>query len=180
MKIYTRKGDNGETSLWNGDPIFKDESRVECYGTVDELNSFISVARESIENEEVVRVLTDIQLELFVVGGELATRNPEKLKAVVTQEHIWRQERIIDVFMSRVPDIHRFVIPGESLPGAHLHVARTVCRRLERRILWLTREEEVSDLVLTYVNRLSDTLFALALYMDMNETNSLHDTAANH
>ena len=169
MKIYTRLGDNGETRLWNGDPIFKDESRVECYGTVDELNSFISVARASLRDEEVIKMLTDIQLVLFVVGGELATRNPEKLKEVVTQKQVDELERMIDVLMDRGPEIQRFVIPGETLPGAHLHVARTVCRRLERRVLWLTREEEVSDLILSYNNRLSDALFALAVYVDLYE-----------
>jgi len=169
MKIYTRLGDNGETRLWNGDPIFKDESRVECYGTVDELNSFISVARASLRDEEVIKMLTDIQLVLFVVGGELATRNPEKLKEVVTQKQVDELERMIDVLMDRGPEIQRFVIPGETLPGAHLHVARTVCRRLERRVLWLTREEEVSDLILSYINRLSDALFALAVYVDLYE-----------
>lgn len=163
MRIYTRSGDGGETSLWDGQRVTKDESRVECYGTVDELNSFIGVARATIENQAVKEVLEEIQKELFVAGGELATRDPEKLREQITEEHIKKQEGFIDAYMEKLEKPLGFVVPGNNLSSANLHAARTICRRLERRIIWLMREEEVSECLLRYFNRLSDTLFALAV-----------------
>ncbi|SDY97814.1 cob(I)yrinic acid a,c-diamide adenosyltransferase [Tindallia californiensis] len=163
MKIYTRGGDQGETSLWDGQRVTKDECRVECYGTVDELSSFLGVARATVKDQEVKEILKEIQQALFILGGELATRNPEKMRDTITEEQVKKQEELIDRYMGQLEKPLTFVVPGETLSSAHLHVARTVCRRLERRIIWLMREEEINDCLLRYVNRLSDTLFALAV-----------------
>lgn len=166
MKIYTKTGDKGETSLYDGKRVRKDEIRVESYGTVDELNSSIGFARNFVDDPEVVRILFRVQRELFDVAGELATtdRNlfPEKIEAF----HVQYLESVIDQYLEKIDKMDAFIIPGSNPSAASLHVARTVCRRAERRILRLSREEEVSEWLLKYVNRLSDTLYAIARYLE--------------
>ena len=166
MKIYTKTGDKGETSLYDGKRVRKDEIRVESYGTVDELNSSIGLARNFIEDDAVKANLHRIQRELFDVAGELATTDREKFPEKIDEEHVTSLEAIIDEYLMKIDDVNAFIIPGSNLAAASLHVARTVCRRAERRILKLSREESVSEHLLKYVNRLSDSLYAMARYLE--------------
>jgi len=166
MKIYTKTGDNGQTSLYDGKRVKKDDIRVESYGTIDELNSMLGLARNFIEDNEIVEIIYDIQRELFNVAGELATENSEKFKEKVTEEQINYLEEIIDTYLEKIPQMDKFIIPGTNKASASLHVARTICRRAERRILTLKNEEQVRDILIKYVNRLSDTIYALSRYLE--------------
>jgi cob(I)alamin adenosyltransferase len=166
MKIYTKTGDKGETSLYDGKRVRKDETRVESYGTVDELNCSIGLARNFVEDEAVKENLYRIQRELFDVAGELATTDRDKFPEKIDEEHVKTLEAIIDEYLMKIDDVDAFIIPGSNIAAASLHVARTVCRRAERRILKLSREESVSEHLLKYVNRLSDSLYAMARYLE--------------
>ena len=166
MKIYTKTGDSGETSLYDGKRIKKDDIRVESYGTVDELNSMLGLARNFIDDNEIVEIVYTIQRELFNVAGELATENTENFKNRVTDEQIEYLEKIIDIYLEKIPKVDKFIIPGSNKASASLHVARTICRRAERRILTLKKEDYVSPVLVKYVNRLSDTIYALARYLE--------------
>lgn len=166
MKIYTKTGDSGETSLYDGKRVKKDDIRVESYGTVDELNSMLGLARNFIDDNEIVNIIYNVQKELFNVAGELATENTDNFKEKITEEHIEYLEKIIDNYLEKIPKVDKFIIPGTNKASASLHVARTVCRRAERRILTLKREEHISDKLIKYINRLSDTLYALARYLE--------------
>lgn len=176
MKIYTKTGDKGETSLYDGKRIKKDSLRVESYGTVDELNSHIGLAKNFVEDKEIIDILFKIQRKLFFVAGELATLEKDKFKNKIKEDDVINLENIIDYYLKKIDKVDAFIVPGTSKSSSMLHVARTICRRAERRILSLSREEEVSPILIKYVNRLSDTLYALArysegelIYMDFNE-----------
>lgn len=166
MKIYTKTGDKGETSLYDSTRVYKDSLRVESYGTIDELNSCIGFARNFVEDHEIVEILYQIQRELFDVAGELATKDREKFPEKIQEKHIHALEKIIDVYIEKIDKMDKFIIPGSNKASASLHVARTVCRRAERRILTLSREESVSPMLIKYVNRLSDVIYALARYLE--------------
>ncbi len=166
MKIYTKTGDRGETSLYDGTRISKDDIRVESYGTIDELNSMLGFARNFIEDEKICDLIYRIQRELFDVAGELATVNSDQFPEKINEEHIHALEVIIDEYISKVDQINKFIIPGTNKGSASLHVARTVCRRAERRILSLKKVENVGDLLVKYVNRLSDAIYAMARYLE--------------
>lgn len=166
MKIYTKTGDHGETSLYDGKRVKKDEIRVESYGTIDELNSSIGFAKNFVEDHEVVGILKKIQRELFDVAGELATTDRNQFPEKIEKSHVESLELIIDDYLDKIDKMDAFIIPGSNLASGSLHVARTICRRAERRILKLSREEEVSEWLLKYVNRLSDTLYAMARYLE--------------
>jgi cob(I)alamin adenosyltransferase len=171
-KIYTRTGDEGRTSLVGGQRVAKDDVRIECYGTVDELNSFIGVALETAAStaeshpalEALIGILRRIQHELFNLGSVLATlpgdlhpRQPRVTALEVTQ-----LEREIDRMNGDLPALGSFVLPGGSRLNAELHVARTVCRRAERLAVALARREEVDPEAIRYLNRLSDALFVFS------------------
>ncbi len=158
-KIYTRTGDDGTTGLGDGTRVPKDGSRVEAYGTVDELNSTVGVllAVPGLP-ERVVTCLTEIQHELFDMGGELCIPGHR----VITDAHVTRLEETLDGFNDSLPPLKEFSLPGGGPAAAACHVARTVARRAERRVLTLSREEAVAPEVLKYLNRLSDLLFVLA------------------
>jgi cob(I)alamin adenosyltransferase len=167
MRIYTRTGDDGETSLFGGGRVAKDHRRVTAYGEVDELNSAIGVVRA----EEPVALfdpeLEVVQRDLFVIGGHLATPDPERVRAALARaelpsDRITTIERAIDAADAELPPLRAFILPAGTPKAAALHLARTVCRRAERSIVALAREEEVPDLFLVYLNRLSDYLFTLA------------------
>jgi cob(I)alamin adenosyltransferase len=166
-KIYTRTGDDGDTGLFGGGRVPKDHPRVEAYGDVDELNSFVGLAR-SIESEtRIDEVLAPIQRDLFAIGALLATPNRDKMseqlaKARIDDERISQLERAIDAADQELEPLKAFVLPGGTPKAAALHVARTVCRRAERRVVALARDEELPALVVVYLNRLSDLLFTLA------------------
>lgn len=166
MKIYTKTGDKGQTSLYDSTRVDKDSLRVESYGTIDELNSHLGFARNFIEDKEVIDIIFKIQRELFDVAGELATLDREKFPEKIKEEHVTDLEHIIDSFLAKIPKVDKFIITGTSKESAALHVARTVCRRAERRILALSREEGVSPVLIKYVNRLSDTIYTLARYLE--------------
>ncbi len=167
MKIYTRTGDRGDTGLFGGGRVAKDHPRVASYGDVDELNAAIGVAR-SHEPAALFDVeLEAIQRDLFVIGGHLATPDPAKVRAALARaelpaDRVTTFERAIDAADAELPSLRAFVLPAGTPKAAALHVARTVCRRAERSIVALAREEEVPGLFLVYINRLSDYLFTLA------------------
>ena len=165
MKIYTKTGDKGQTSLYDGTRIDKDNIRVESYGTIDELNSYIGLCMHYI-NEDDKKVLFNIQRDLFYIGAELATKNTEKLNKVVTDNDIKNLENIIDKYMGEAKGLDSFIIPGTSLASANLHIARTICRRAERIIISLSKIEKVNPIIIKYINRLSDVLYAIARYSE--------------
>ena len=164
MKIYTRTGDTGETSLFSGDRARKNDPRVDAYGEVDELNAWLGLARASSLDATVSAEIVSIQRDLFAVGAQLADPGdklaPRVTKAVIGDDHILRLEQLIDRLEDELPPLRRFILAGGTPAGAALHVARTVCRRAERRIVGL--DPPVDPVLLRYVNRLSDLLFVLA------------------
>jgi cob(I)alamin adenosyltransferase len=165
MRIYTKTGDNGETGLYGGPRVRKDSPRIEAYGTVDELNSQLGLARAEALPTEFDAPLARIQSELFDVGAELATPDPGRHgTALIGATHIAALESAIDRFEASLAPLKQFVLPGGTRAAAALHVARTICRRSERRIVTLshTPGETVSPDVTVYLNRLSDLLFVLA------------------
>ncbi|MBW6411582.1 cob(I)yrinic acid a,c-diamide adenosyltransferase [Clostridium weizhouense] len=166
MKIYTKTGDKGTTALYGGSRVDKDSLRVEAYGTIDEVISFIGLAYAESEDKEERDALEEIQRKLFVLGAELASDEQgfTYLKEVITDEDIEKLEVLIDKYMNLAGPFKGFVTPGKNKMSAALHVARTVARRAERRIATLCKEEDVREQVKMYVNRLSDVLFAFARY----------------
>ncbi|WP_374689728.1 cob(I)yrinic acid a,c-diamide adenosyltransferase [Promineifilum sp.] len=164
-KIYTKQGDAGQTSLSGGQRVPKDSPRVDAYGTVDELNSALGVALATGLTERLAAVLPEIQNELFHLGSDLSFREEDKAQYRVPQieaRHVERLERLIDEMTAVVGPLQNFILPGGSLGAAHLHVARTICRRAERHCITLMREEAIGPFVLPYLNRLSDALFVMA------------------
>ena len=166
-KIYTRKGDEGETSLGGGQRVPKDSLRVQAYGTVDELNSAIGVALAHSLSPRLMEVLPVIQNELFHLGSDLAFREEDKQTYQLPQieeRHVEQLERLIDELNAAVGPLANFILPGGAIGAAQLHVARTICRRAERAVIALAREEPIGGLVLPYLNRLSDLLFVMPRY----------------
>jgi len=164
VKIYTRTGDEGETSYFDGTRVRKDDPRLDTYGDVDELNAWLGLVRASGIDADLDGSLARIQQDLFAVGAQLADPS-EKLaarvtKAIITDQDVARLEALIDGHDAELPALRRFILAGGTPPGAALHVARTVCRRAERRMVSL--EPGVDPVLLRYVNRLSDLLFVLA------------------
>lgn len=165
--IYTRQGDKGETSLGGGQRVPKDAARVAAYGTVDELNSVIGVALAYGLAPRLTETLPVIQNELFHLGSDLAFREEDKQKHQLPQieeRHVQKLEELIDELNDIVGPLQNFILPGGSSGAAHLHVARTICRRAERATLTLAREEPIGAQVMAYLNRLSDLLFVMARY----------------
>ena len=166
MKIYTKTGDGGETGLWGGLRVAKDSLRVQAYGGVDECNAAIGVARAAIgaasELHDLAALLAQIQDQLFVVGADLATPGAAPNIPRIGPDEIAFLEHTIDALEGELEPLRQFILPGGSLAGAQLHLARTVCRRAERALVALAREEQVGPHVGVYVNRLSDCLFVLA------------------
>lgn len=171
MRLYTRTGDKGETSIIGG-RVGKDHIRVEAYGTVDELNSVVGVAAAELDPDKFADILTDletIQHELFDCGGDLATVNqkrPFKLK----QESIDEMEQKIDRYIQEAPELERFILPGGSKGSAYIHLARTTARRAERLVVALLKTtEDIHPVTLKYLNRLSDYFFAIARVINFRE-----------
>lgn len=166
-RIYTRQGDTGLTHLSGGQRVSKESLRVVAYGTVDELNSCIGVALAGGLCERLAETLPTIQNELFHLGSDLSFLEEDKAKYAVPQieaRHIERLEALIDEINAVVGPLQNFILPGGSIGAAHLHVARTVCRRAERDVIALSREEAVGSQVIPYLNRLSDALFVMARF----------------
>jgi cob(I)alamin adenosyltransferase len=166
VKIYTRRGDGGETDLFGGERVHKDALRVEAYGEVDELNACLGVAAAASDHADLAGLLARIQSTLFDVGASLATPEAEhRAKASVPQasdEDVAELETSIDAFESELAPLKSFVLPGGTAAAAAFHVARAVCRRAERRTVALHAQEPIELSVLRYLNRLSDLLFTLA------------------
>lgn len=169
MKIYTKKGDQGKTSLFDSRRVYKDDIRVESYGTVDELGSHLGLCKHSVNDQEMFDLIEKIQNKLFVITTNLATENQENVVHKLKEEDIKDLENIIDTYLSKIPKVDKFILPGSSIAAAQLHIARTICRKAERRIVTLAKEEAVDANVIKYINRLSDTLFALARYCETDE-----------
>lgn len=165
--LYTRKGDDGTTALGGGQRVPKDALRVCAYGTVDELNSALGVALAHGLSARLAEALPPIQNELFHLGSDLCFVEADKARYAIPQveeRHVQRLEHLIDELNAAVGPLENFILPGGSIGAAHLHLARTVCRRAEREITALAREEPVGAFVLQYLNRLSDALFVMARY----------------
>ncbi|MEO8216293.1 MAG: cob(I)yrinic acid a,c-diamide adenosyltransferase [Acidobacteriota bacterium] len=163
MKIYTRGGDDGETSLLGGDRVPKSDPRIEAYGTVDELNSFIGVVRASWPDSELDGEFRAIQNDLFDLGAQLAAPGHGERFPGVPEQRSAGLESAIDRMESHLHPLKNFILPGGAPAAAHLHVARTVCRRAERRVVSLQSETENANQIV-YLNRLSDYLFVAARY----------------
>ncbi len=171
MGIYTKGGDKGKTSLFDNKRVTKDDIRVESYGTVDELGTFLGLAKNYAIDKEASEIIFKIQNKLFTVASILATEDASKLMYKIKEEDIEELERIIDIYMGRLNNPTGFIVPGSNLASAYLHVARTVCRRAERRIVSLSGVAEIDPLVIKYVNRLSDTIYALARFSEEVQNN---------
>jgi cob(I)alamin adenosyltransferase len=164
VKIYTKTGDTGDTSLFDGTRVRKDDARVDAYGEVDELNTWIGVVLAAGPDRELADALLQIQRDLFALGAQLADPvdkiAPRVSKAVIGEPDVVRLEGLIDRFEEELPPLRRFILAGGAPAAAALHVARAVCRRAERRMVGLA--PPVDAVLLRYVNRLSDLLFVLA------------------
>jgi cob(I)alamin adenosyltransferase len=174
LKIYTRTGDGGETGLFGGGRVPKDHARVDAYGDVDELNAFLGMVRSVEPMARVDDIIVPVQRDLFAIGALLATPDREKMsehlsKARVGDDRINELEQAIDRGEAELEPLKAFIVPGGTPKAASLHVARTVCRRAERRIVALTRDEDIPAIVVTYMNRLSDLLFVLARVADRRD-----------
>jgi cob(I)alamin adenosyltransferase len=171
VKLYTRTGDAGETSLFDGTRVRKDDARVDAYGEVDELNAWLGLVRASEVDTDLEADLVLIQRDLFALGAQLADP-ADKIanrvtKAALGDEDVARLEQLIDRLETEVPPLRRFILAGGTQAGAALHVARTVCRRAERRMVALTPPTD--PVLLRYINRLSDLLFVLARAVNNRE-----------
>lgn len=165
MKIYTKTGDKGETSLIGGTRVKKSHARIEAYGTVDELNSFIGVVRDQEVNQKRQALFSEIQDRLFTIGSTLAT-DPDRDTKIQTpdlhEEDIQFLEKEMDALDQNLPPLRNFILPGGHVAVSFCHVARTVCRRAERLSIALQEDSLVDDLIIKYLNRLSDFLFVLS------------------
>jgi cob(I)alamin adenosyltransferase len=167
VKIYTKTGDSGETGLFGGGRVSKDDRRVAAYGEVDELNAAIGLARALEPADLDAELLEAVQRDLFAIGGQLASPDPAKVakalaKAALGDARVAALERAIDAAQAELEPLAGFILPGGTPKAAALHLARTVCRRAERGAVTLARAEPVPPILLVYLNRLSDLLFVLA------------------
>ena len=171
MKIYTKTGDKGDTRLFDGTQVRKNDSRVDAYGEVDELNATLGAACAFLEDVELKILLVGIQRDLFSIGAELADprHRGSKEKSKLDPNRVALLEESIDRFETELPPLRQFILAGGGPAGALLHVARTVCRRAERRVVALTDDPGVNPHVVEYLNRLSDFLFVLARLVNQRE-----------
>jgi cob(I)alamin adenosyltransferase len=168
MKIYTKTGDTGQTSLVSGTRVSKAHERIEAYGTIDELNSFVGLVRDQPINESRLSFLKDIQDNLFTIGASLATepdKTPKKTMPVILPTDIVALEQAMDEMDASLPTLRHFVLPGGHQSVSFAHLARTVCRRAERLVIGLGQHEPVEEVVIQYLNRLSDYFFVLSRKM---------------
>jgi cob(I)alamin adenosyltransferase len=179
MKIYTKTGDNGDTSLFGGHRIPKSSLRIDAYGTVDELNAQLGVIRALKPPAEVESILEQLQSQLFLLGADLATplsSTPSKIQRI-QQDHVLNLEKNIDKLDVQLKPLQSFIIPGGQPIAAQVHIARTVCRRAERLLDALGRREDIGKFPLIYLNRFADLLFVLARYI--NYLSGIEDTIWN-
>lgn len=166
MKIYTKTGDKGETALFGGERVPKDALRIEAYGSVDELNSLLGVVRSLKPKKKIDAIVELLQRQLFELGADLATPKGKSDAHIprITAAHSTELEKIIDSLERKLKPLKVFILPGGSKVASQLHLARTVCRRAERAVVRLSRNENIGDDVIVYLNRLSDLLFVIARY----------------
>lgn len=169
MNIYTKAGDKGKTSTYDGVKVSKDDVRVESYGTIDELGSFLGLAKNYVDNEKLYNEIQSIQNKLFTVATNLATEDHSKVAHHIVEEDIKELEDLVDYYMGALDNPTGFIVNGSNIKSAYLHVARTVCRRAERNIIRLANEADIEPLVIKYVNRLSDTLYAMARFSEESQ-----------
>lgn len=173
MKIYTKTGDKGTTALYGGTKVYKSDLRVEAYGTIDELNSFVGLALSEVQSEDLRKELSEIQFHLFTLGAEIATpadklflaNGKPRLPLVLEESQVEDLEKSIDRMEGRLKPLEYFILPQGSRAVSSLHVSRTVCRRAERIVVQLAQEAELRDELIRYLNRLSDYLFVAARYL---------------
>lgn len=168
MKIYTGRGDEGQTDLRDMSRVSKASPRIEAYGTVDEVNALVGAVRPT-GYDDVDDQLATVQNHLHVVQADLATPDPDEDDPVVREEHVDVLEEWMDGYDAELDPLQHFILPGGSEAGAALHHARTVCRRAERRAVALAAEESINETAVTYLNRLSDALFVLARLVNKRE-----------
>ena len=168
MKIYTKKGDKGETGLFGGERVKKNSLRIEAYGTIDELNAFIGLAVSEITDDSIKILLNKIQNQLFTVGTDLATPENEKTKKLNikrTPSYFYEDiEKEIDKYYSKLDELKNFILPGGSKGAALLHVCRTICRLAERNVVALKSTVKIGENIIIFLNRLSDLFFVLARF----------------
>src|SRR5205807_4358537 len=169
MKGYTRTGDKGETGLYGGTRVGKENPRVEAYGAVDELNSQIGLARAIVKEAKTRRILKSVQEDLFTLGGDLASELVSANIPRIGKSHVDNLEKTIDSIHTGLKPLRRFILPAGSVAGAQLHVARAVCRRAERRVAALAKIESVNPEAIPYMNRLSSLLFDLARWVNQRD-----------
>jgi cob(I)alamin adenosyltransferase len=184
MKIYTKTGDSGTTGLFAGDRVLKSDPRIVAYGSVDELNSVLgvvisqlpsTVGESLLDGQSLTESLLDIQRDLFSIGAELATPNPDaRGMRLLTAERVHKLEAMMDSAEDELPQLTHFILPGGAPYASYLHLARTVVRRAERNLVVLMQQPEIADysLVLVYLNRLSDCLFVLARLVNFRTGNT--------
>jgi cob(I)alamin adenosyltransferase len=170
MKIYTGTGDNGETGLFGGERVLKSDSRVEAYGSVDELNAFIGLTISELKDEDIKKALLNIQNQLFTVGSDLSTPDTEKNKKLniprAPQSFYTEIEKLIDKYSAELEELKYFILPGGAKAAAMMHVCRTICRKAERAVVELNSREKIGNNIIVYLNRLSDLFFVLARYVN--------------
>jgi len=167
LKIYTKTGDKGQTSLIGGTRVSKHHIRIEAYGTVDELNSWIGLIRDQDIPSSVTEILKEVQDRLFTIGSSLAS-DPEKSRMKIpdlNEKDVKLLENEIDRMNAELPELKAFILPGGNTTVSYCHIARCICRRAERNVTHLSEESFVADLVIIYLNRLSDYLFVLARFL---------------
>jgi cob(I)alamin adenosyltransferase len=162
LKAYTRTGDRGETGLYGGTRVGKENPRVEAYGAVDELNSQVGLARAIVKDAKTKKILKGVQEDLFTLGGDLASELVSANVPRIGKSHVDNLEKTIDLIHVGLKPLRRFILPTGAIAGAQFQVARAVCRRAERRIVALAKIEAINPEAIPYVNRLSTLLFDLA------------------
>jgi cob(I)alamin adenosyltransferase len=162
VKIYTKTGDEGKTSLFDNSRVWKSDERISSYGTIDELNSILGIAISLDLDSEIKEILVKIQNDLFIVGSDLANPDMSNTKIRTTEDMVEFLEDKIDTLEVELPDLVSFILPGGTLSSSILHLSRTVSRRSETHVVALSQKEEINKISCVYLNRLSDLLFILA------------------
>lgn len=165
--IYTKTGDKGKTSLFDGKRVLKSDKKVETYGTIDELNSAIGAASAFVRNRLIKQALEEIQNDLLEIGSSLAVSST--LPVDQLKNRPVELEKLIDKLTKQLPPLNQFILPGGGKGGSLLHVARTIARRAERRVVGLSKTENVDEVIIIYLNRLSDLLFTMARFVNHKE-----------
>lgn len=170
MKVYTRTGDSGKTSIFGGERVFKDDALVDANGTIDELNAILGVAKAHSQDTELVQIIENAQDDLFTIGAELASMVTTSNNPKITQQHVDDLEKTIDEIQSKLTEQKTFIIPGGTKEAAFLQLGRTIARRAERRLVTLSKNKILRPELLKYVNRLSDLLHVLSRHANKEQT----------